>query len=128
MSAVLSFKLGLYLNVDGTRMWHAKTKWSFNLDVLSRLGKQHLAGWRTFDSQTLSVGCQYLKGNLHSIRLCRFICCLSECRTKYKYIIHSTSPRFLMCCSHSHSDVNAILKWIFSVNNNISNMTIFGVP
>ncbi len=38
-----SLKPGLHLNANKRRMRHAKMKRSFNVGVLSRRGKQHLA-------------------------------------------------------------------------------------
>ncbi len=53
------------------RMWHTKTMWTFNVDVLPRRSKQH-SGYATnvlANSQMLCVGCRYFKENSHTIHL-----------------------------------------------------------
>ncbi len=59
-------------------MRHAKTKPSFNVDMLPRRGKQHSAVWRTFGTIGTSqrIRIQYVYVGL--------IRCLGKCRTVYE--------------------------------------------
>ncbi len=49
-----------------TRMWHVKTKLSFNVDSI-QLCRKHSA-----NSRMLSIDCRYFKGYSHSVCFCRF--------------------------------------------------------
>ncbi len=51
----LPVKPGLHLNMNGTRMQHAKTKPSFNVNMLPRRGKQQLAVRRMFREQPNAI-------------------------------------------------------------------------
>ncbi len=86
----INLKLGLHLNTNKTQMRRAKTKPSFNVDVLLRRGKQHLAVWQTFSEQPCypsTVGIS--KGICIQYVYIWLIRCLSESRTVYECTIHS---------------------------------------
>ncbi len=72
-----------------TETRHSKTMWTFDVDVLSRRGKQHSAVRGTLGEQPNTIhrlSVQYIKGNSCTIRLCRVVRCLGKCRIIYKFI------------------------------------------
>ncbi len=69
--------------------------------------------WRTVKHYPLNVATS--KGiRIHYVYV-GFVRCLGECRTMYKCTIPFALPRFRMCCSHSHLDVNPAYMKIFLV-------------
>ncbi len=104
----LGLRLRLCLNANRTRMWHAKTKPLFNVDVLPRR-PQTAFGCATTIQQTdecypSTVG---TSNRIHiQYVYVGSICCLGVCWTVYKCTIRSASPLVHMRHSHSHWNVN----------------------